>query len=339
VGGTGDTGNDSFTISGDQLLTDAVFDLETKGTYSIRVRSTDSGTPAEYLEEVFEITIKGLEHHCLSVEPLFIYKNQNSGLTTTMDISITNTCSETLNFEIFEGPKLLWSEGFESGEIPPDNNWDVFSSGTTENEWMVMDIPQVVYEGQYAAWVGYDNNFESNEWLRTPIFDISTLNNPYLSFMALTTTTKPSATMEVWVLDEAGNPLTAKPIWDLIDDEKWDTVEYHPVYLDLSPFTSYEEIRIDWRYVGQGGQSFALDKIEVGGAKDFSWLSSDPINDSISQSSTKIVNLTFDSTSLATGNYNGSIFVNDSSYDLIRVSINMFISSDDYSIYFPLLNR
>jgi FtsP/CotA-like multicopper oxidase with cupredoxin domain len=43
VAGTGDTGNGSFTIFGDQLLTAAVFDFETTPSYSIRVRTTDAG--------------------------------------------------------------------------------------------------------------------------------------------------------------------------------------------------------------------------------------------------------------------------------------------------------
>jgi hypothetical protein len=43
VTGVGDTNNSSFNISGNQLRTSAVFDFETKSTYSIRVRSTDSG--------------------------------------------------------------------------------------------------------------------------------------------------------------------------------------------------------------------------------------------------------------------------------------------------------
>jgi hypothetical protein len=44
VAGTGDTDNGSFTIAGSTLQTNAVFDFEAKSTYSIRVRSTDSGT-------------------------------------------------------------------------------------------------------------------------------------------------------------------------------------------------------------------------------------------------------------------------------------------------------
>ena len=43
VGGIGSTDNGSFAIVGNQLQTAAIFDFETKATYTIRVRSTDQG--------------------------------------------------------------------------------------------------------------------------------------------------------------------------------------------------------------------------------------------------------------------------------------------------------
>ncbi len=42
VAGTGASGNGSFTISGDQLLSNAVFDYETQSSYSIRVQADDN---------------------------------------------------------------------------------------------------------------------------------------------------------------------------------------------------------------------------------------------------------------------------------------------------------
>ena len=43
VSGTGSTDNASFTISGSTLRIAAVFDFETKTSYSVRVRVTDAG--------------------------------------------------------------------------------------------------------------------------------------------------------------------------------------------------------------------------------------------------------------------------------------------------------
>src|SRR5438874_9716632 len=43
VAGASSADNASFTISGNRLKTSAAFDFETKSSYSIRVRTTDSG--------------------------------------------------------------------------------------------------------------------------------------------------------------------------------------------------------------------------------------------------------------------------------------------------------
>ncbi len=55
VGGTGDTDNSSFNILGSSLRAGVVFDYETKNSYSIRVRSTD--TSSNSFEKSFTITI------------------------------------------------------------------------------------------------------------------------------------------------------------------------------------------------------------------------------------------------------------------------------------------
>jgi hypothetical protein len=55
VSGTGDADNASFNISGGSLRASAAFDYETKSSYSIRVRTTDSGGGT--FEKVFTITV------------------------------------------------------------------------------------------------------------------------------------------------------------------------------------------------------------------------------------------------------------------------------------------
>ncbi len=55
VRGEGDTGNDLFTVTNAELQTAAIFDFETKSSYSIRVRSTDQGGLGT--EKIFNITV------------------------------------------------------------------------------------------------------------------------------------------------------------------------------------------------------------------------------------------------------------------------------------------
>ncbi|WP_439487428.1 putative Ig domain-containing protein, partial [Algoriphagus sp.] len=70
--GAGDEDNDSFTLTGDELLTGEVFDFETKNSYSIRVRVTDSG--GLFLELPFSISITDVNEAPTVVNPI---PNQN----------------------------------------------------------------------------------------------------------------------------------------------------------------------------------------------------------------------------------------------------------------------
>ena len=116
--------------------------------------------------------------------------------------------------------------------------------------------PTIVYEGVYAATIYYDDNFQQDEWLVTPLLDKTGLTDLVLSFMAKSDTNWPGATVKVWVLDNTDTPLTNEPLWDLIRDEDWVDFNYHPVTVDLSAFDAVDQIRIAWQYVGHGGQSF-----------------------------------------------------------------------------------
>jgi hypothetical protein len=66
VSGSGDADNAAFSIEGTTLKTALPFDFETKASYSIRVRSTDSGTPAQSYESVFVIAVSNVNELTVS---------------------------------------------------------------------------------------------------------------------------------------------------------------------------------------------------------------------------------------------------------------------------------
>jgi uncharacterized repeat protein (TIGR01451 family) len=66
VSGAGDDDNASFTIVGSQLRTAASFNYETKNSYSIRVRTTDSGTL--HYEEAFIIAVTNANDPPIAVD-------------------------------------------------------------------------------------------------------------------------------------------------------------------------------------------------------------------------------------------------------------------------------
>ncbi len=103
VAGAGDTDNGSFTIAGNQLLTAAVFDLETKSSYSIRVRSTDAG--GLFFEEVFTITVTNVNEAPtdIALSPSSVDEGQAAG-TTVGTLSTTDPdAGDTFTYTLVAG--------------------------------------------------------------------------------------------------------------------------------------------------------------------------------------------------------------------------------------------
>jgi hypothetical protein len=100
VAGAGDTDNASFNILLDSLRTSEVFDYETKGSYTIRVRSTDQGSL--YFEKVFSITVIDANDPPtdISLSEDSVDENQPAdtavGIFSTMDADTGNTFTYTL---------------------------------------------------------------------------------------------------------------------------------------------------------------------------------------------------------------------------------------------------
>jgi gliding motility-associated-like protein len=81
VSGTGDTDNASFSITGNTLSTAAVFDFETKSSYSVRVRVTDAGGLT--FEKVFTISVTDVNEAptALALSNASVLENAASGTT------------------------------------------------------------------------------------------------------------------------------------------------------------------------------------------------------------------------------------------------------------------
>ncbi len=87
VSGDGSTNNGLFTIEGDVLKTATSFSGYSDGsTVSIRVRSTDNGSPVQYREEAFTLTVASVTISNLSN---FSATEQQNAVTADNDVSIT----------------------------------------------------------------------------------------------------------------------------------------------------------------------------------------------------------------------------------------------------------
>lgn len=68
VSGTGDSGNGSFNINGNQLRSDVEFDYETQSSYSIRVQTRDAGGTGYTRVETYTITINDVNESVPTVD-------------------------------------------------------------------------------------------------------------------------------------------------------------------------------------------------------------------------------------------------------------------------------
>ncbi|MCC2546272.1 cadherin domain-containing protein [Hymenobacter sp. BT175] len=102
--GTGSTDNASFTIVGNQLRTAASFNFEAKSSYSIRVRTTDNGTPNRSYEEVFTITVTNVnEAPSISPQTFSINENAANGTTVGTVAASDPDAGTTLTYSITAG--------------------------------------------------------------------------------------------------------------------------------------------------------------------------------------------------------------------------------------------
>ncbi|MCC7421967.1 MAG: cadherin domain-containing protein [Planctomycetaceae bacterium] len=104
VSGTGDTDNASFTIMGSQLQTTASFDFETKPSYSIRVRATDSFGLT--FDRVFTITVTNVSDSAptnIALSNATIAENQPIA-TAIGNLTATDVdTADTFTFQLVNG--------------------------------------------------------------------------------------------------------------------------------------------------------------------------------------------------------------------------------------------
>lgn len=99
VGGAGSTDNGSFTISGSTLILIEAADYEAKSSYSIRVRSTDSGAGNLYVEKGFTIYLSNTNE-----APLVTNASKSTPIDTPVSGSLQGHASDaeqdSLTYEV-----------------------------------------------------------------------------------------------------------------------------------------------------------------------------------------------------------------------------------------------
>ncbi len=98
IGGVGSADNAAFTIAGDLVQTSGVFDFETKSSYAIRIRVTDSG--GQTFEEALAITVTNVDEAPVAV---------SDGATVLEDSAATSLDVLANDTDVDGGPMLIAS--------------------------------------------------------------------------------------------------------------------------------------------------------------------------------------------------------------------------------------
>ncbi len=179
VSGTGGTDNGSFTIAGNTLKTAAIFDYETKNSYSSHVRTTDQG--GLWYEKVFTISVTDLPE-AMTVQPSDLPATGTAYLTlkigtdsklhiyqtgTTTDIVPANVFADVTNVSITGRDNYddILTVDFSGGNpIPPGGvSFDggagggnsLILAGTSGGDSVTMTATQITLAG--ASVMSYSN--------------------------------------------------------------------------------------------------------------------------------------------------------------------------------------
>jgi LPXTG-site transpeptidase (sortase) family protein len=98
VSGIGSDDNALFNITGASLQTNAIFDYETKQSYSIRVRSTDPGNL--YVEKEFTISVTNVNEAPTNIglDSLSVNEEQPAGIVVGILITIDGDAGQTFTY-------------------------------------------------------------------------------------------------------------------------------------------------------------------------------------------------------------------------------------------------
>ncbi len=158
----------------------------------------------------------------------------------------------------------LLEEGFESGVMPP-TGWSVIDGTSSTRHWQLVDTsddPAWIHSGTYAGWVNYEEA-DQDEWLISPLMDLTGVQSPTVEFWVYANNNWiADAELQFLVIDGGGT--FTNTLWEQ-SNETWPYPSaYYQLQIDLSAYEG-QSVYLAWRYVGNNGDSIALDDILVTG--------------------------------------------------------------------------
>ena len=204
------------------------------------------------------------------------------------------------------------SEDFE-GSFPPDG-WSVIDNGGNcvwqRNDEVPSGRPNYAGGDGFSAAADSDrcgSGTTMNTELHTPVMDLSGATVATLDFIASYRHLGGSS-FNVRVSDDGGSSWDTLLTWSASVDP---TGPGLPVSLDLTPYTGSSEVIVSFHYIATAWHYWAqVDQVRVT-ADSGAWLSFAPAEGSIDGGDSATIDLSFDTTGLATGTYSTTIGLSD----------------------------
>jgi len=161
-----------------------------------------------------------------------------------------------------DGETTLFTEGFDGGTFPPkDWTQNVTNESYTWEHGLFEDFnfDDIDPENVQSATISYD--FDQDEWLISPVIDLTEFTSPLLSFYALYGTDFLNAAVMKLLISTDSNHEEWQELWMTEDDGG--SFEWRLVEVDLSNFKGSSSVKLAWQYVGNDGNSMGLDGIKL----------------------------------------------------------------------------
>jgi gliding motility-associated-like protein len=164
VSGTGATDNASFTISGSTLRTAAVFDFETKSSYSVRVRVTDAGGLT--FEKAFTISVTNVNEAPTDValSSTSVAENAASG-TNVATLSATDIdAGDTFTYTLVSGTGDTDNASFtiDGATLKTAGVFDFETKSSYSVRVRVTDAGGLTFEKEFVITVANINDAPTN---------------------------------------------------------------------------------------------------------------------------------------------------------------------------------
>lgn len=152
VSGAGGIDNGVFSISGANLVLNVVPDADSKPSYFVRIRVTDSGSPARTFEKAFTITVNNLNEAptAITQDSLMFYENRGPGELVSVLGVTDQDAGQTHTFSLVGGAGSTDNAAFtiEGAELIAVDNADFETKNSYSVRVRVTDngSPALSYE-------------------------------------------------------------------------------------------------------------------------------------------------------------------------------------------------